>query len=263
MCGIVGAVASDRRVAGEELESSLRLMGHRGPDSAGVYARGRAAVGQTRLAVIDLVTGDPPITNETGAVGVALNGEIYNYRALRAELSQAGHTFTTSGDTEVLAHLAEDCDPIEMCRRLDGMFAFAAYDSAREQLVLGRDRLGKKPLYYWAAGGQLVFASEIKALLVHPDVPRRLSPKAIPAYLTFGYVPTPDTFFADIQSVPPGHVLTRATGRAAPGGALLVAPSRSGRGGGLRGPGRPRTCSACSPEPSSGGWWPMSRSAPS
>jgi asparagine synthase (glutamine-hydrolysing) len=206
VCGIAGVVGADATEA--TVEAQLALLCHRGPDSAGVYARPGGVVGQTRLAVIDLVTGDPPITNEDGDVGVALNGEIYNYRALATELRRDGHRLTTTGDTEVIAHLAEDLEPVELARRLEGMFAFAVWDDRRRRLVLGRDRVGKKPLYFWSGNGRLVFGSEIKAVLEHPAVPRQLDPDAIPAYLTFGYVPTPRTFFAGIQSLPPGHVLT-------------------------------------------------------
>jgi asparagine synthase (glutamine-hydrolysing) len=186
------------------VEAQLDLLLHRGPDARGVFTSGPGCIGQTRLSVIDLETGDPPIANEDGRVGVTLNGEIYNFRALRDELSRRGHRFRTCGDTEVLAHLAEDLAPGELARRLDGMFAFAVWDGHR--LVLGRDRMGKKPLYYWSGGGRLVFASEIKALLAHPWVPRDLDPDALDAYLTFGYVPTPRTFFAGVRSLPPGHV---------------------------------------------------------
>ncbi|MEA2717361.1 MAG: hypothetical protein QOI99_1678 [Actinomycetota bacterium] len=206
MCGIAGAIGTvdvDR----DAVERQLRTLDHRGPDSWGMYARGRAAIGQTRLAIIDLVTGDPPITNEDGRVGVALNGEIYNYLALGDDLRHDGHKLATHGDTEVIAHLAESLEPVALARRLVGMFAFAVWDDRRGRLILGRDRLGKKPLYYWAHGGRLVFGSEIKSVLAHPWVPRDLDPDAIPAYLTFGYVPTPRTFFAGIHSVPPGHVL--------------------------------------------------------
>ncbi len=203
MCGIAGAIGQQdggrRRV-----EAQLDLLLHRGPDARGVFASGPGCIGQTRLSVIDLETGDPPIANEDGRVGVALNGEIYNFRALRDELSRGGHNLRTRGDTEVLAHLAEDLAPAELARRLDGMFAFAIWNG--RQLVLGRDRMGKKPLYYWSGGGRLVFASEIKALLAHPWVPRALDPDALDAYLTFGYVPTPRTFFAGVRSLPPGHV---------------------------------------------------------
>jgi asparagine synthase (glutamine-hydrolysing) len=178
-----------------------------------VFARPGALVGQTRLAIIDLVSGDPPITNEDATVGVALNGEIYNYKVLGDELRRDGHTLATRCDTEVIAHLAEHLDGTHLARRLDGMFAFAVWDDNARRLTLGRDRVGKKPLYYWATNDDLVFGSEIKAVLAHPLVSRDLDPDAIPGYLTFGYVPTPRTFFAGIVSVPPGHVLTFEPGR--------------------------------------------------
>jgi len=164
-------------------------------------------IGQNRLAVIDLVTGDPPVHNEDGSIGVVFNGEIYNFRALREELERHGHAFSTLTDTEVLAHLAEDHEPTGLASRLHGMFAFAIWDGPRDRLILGRDRLGKKPLYYYADRGVFVFASEIKALLEHPDVPSRVDIDAIPTYLSFGYVPSPQTFFEAIYTVPPGHVL--------------------------------------------------------
>lgn len=169
-------------------------------------------MGQNRLSIIDLEGGDPPITNEDGTVGVVLNGEIYNFGELRRRLEAEGHRFTTRCDTEVIAHLAEGLGPVELAAYLDGMFAFAVWDGARERLILGRDRFGKKPLYFWSSAGSLVFASEIKGVLAHPDVTGQLDPSAIPAYLTFGYVPTPRTFYAGIQSVPPGHVLTLEAG---------------------------------------------------
>jgi len=205
MCGIAGAVGAG---ASEDATwSQLKLLEHRGRDASGVFSRGPGSVGQTRLAVIDLVTGDPPFTSEDGGKAAVLNGEIYNYRDLRTTLIRTGHNLRSTGDTEVIAHIAESASAVELARQLDGMLAFAVWDSARNQLVLGRDRLGKKPLYYWSDGDHLVFASEVKALLVHPAVPRRLDHEALPAYLTFGYVPTPRTFFEDIRSVPPGHVL--------------------------------------------------------
>lgn len=181
---------------------------HRGPDAQGHFDGGRGVVGQNRLSIIDLVNGDPPITNEDGAIGAVLNGELYNFRELRDELRHVGHELSSDGDTEVLAHLAEDHDAGSLACRLDGMFAFATWDKQRERLQLGRDRLGKKPLYYWRSPGTFVFASEIKGVLAHPAVPCELDPDAIAAYLTFGYVPTPDTFFGGIKSLPPAHVLT-------------------------------------------------------
>jgi asparagine synthase (glutamine-hydrolysing) len=191
----------------------LATQRHRGPDAEGWFDGGRGVVAQNRLSIIDLVTGDPPMTNEDATIGAVLNGEIYNFRELRDELERTGHRLSSQGDTEVLAHFAERLEARDLARKLDGMFAFAVWDHRRERLLLGRDRMGKKPLYYWCAGGALVFASEIKGVLAHPAVPRELNPRALPAYLTFGYVPTPDTFFSGIRSLPPGHVLTYEPGR--------------------------------------------------
>jgi asparagine synthase (glutamine-hydrolysing) len=211
VCGIAGVVGTGA-VRREDVELQLKLLSHRGPDSAGVFAAGPGIIGQTRLAIIDLVTGDPPITNEDGRIGVALNGEIYNYGDVRQQLVAHGHQLRTATDTEVLAHLAEEDSPASLAQRLEGMFAFAIWDSDRERLILGRDRLGKRPLYYWSDSRNLVFASEIKALLAHPLVPRRLRPDAVGPYVTFGYVPTPDTFYEGIRSVPPGHILVADAG---------------------------------------------------
>jgi asparagine synthase (glutamine-hydrolysing) len=217
MCGISGIVSPGSGDVTRVVEAQIALLEHRGPDAHGAFAFRHGAIAQNRLAIIDLVTGDPPITNEDGSVAVVLNGEIYNYRELREELRGEGHEFGSQGDTEVIAHLAEQLAPTELARRLDGMFAFAVWDERRQRLVVGRDRVGKKPLYYWAGGGRLVFGSELKALFADPSVPHGLDPDAIPAYLTFGYVPTPRTFFEGVVSLPPGHVLTFE-----PGGAPLV-----------------------------------------
>jgi asparagine synthase (glutamine-hydrolysing) len=215
MCGISGSVSA----RGDDTESAVRAVGgqlacqrHRGPDAEGWFGGGRGVIAQNRLSIIDLIHGDPPITDEGRAIGAVLNGEIYNFRNLRAELLRAGHAFSTDGDTEVLAHLAEDHGAVALARRLDGMFAFATWDSRRERLVLGRDRMGKKPLYFWRAAHAFVFASEIKGVLAHPEVPCELDGRALDAYLTFGYVPTPHTFFAGVKSLPPGHVLTLEPG---------------------------------------------------
>ncbi len=209
MCGIAGAF-DPKPGAVVRHDAQLHSLHHRGPDSVGWFERGPVAIGQARLAIIDLVTGDPPITDEDARTGVALNGEIYNYAPLRSDLAGKGHRFSTAGDTEVLAHLAEELEATELARALEGMFAAAVWDDRRRRLVLLRDRLGKKPLYYWTDDRRLVFGSEIKSVLSHPAVPRRLNPRAISAYLTFGYVPTPETFYEGIVSLPPGHVLTIA-----------------------------------------------------
>ena len=213
MCGISGVVAGSERSAQDAVAHQLELLHHRGPDAAGTFGS-PAAIGQNRLAIIDVEGGDPPITDEDGAIGVALNGEIYNFRALRERLTRDGHRFRTRGDTEVIAHLAEDLVGARLARELDGMFAFAVWDERRKQLTLARDRLGKKPLYYWTDRDTLVFASEIKGVLAHSPVPRELEPAAFAPYLGFGYVPTPRTFFRGIRSVPPGHVLTFTPGEA-------------------------------------------------
>ena len=212
MCGIAG-VLDPAGVERESLDARLRLLDHRGPDARGTFGgAGPAAIGQTRLSVIDLETGDPPIANEDGSVGAVLNGEVYNYAELREELAAGGHRLATRGDTEVIAHLAEDLEPVELARRLHGMFAFAVWDARRARLVVGRDRLGKKPLHYWRGGGRLVFGSEIKAVLADPRVPRRLDESVIPGYLAFGYPPAPRTFFEGVHSLPPGHVLVAEDG---------------------------------------------------
>lgn len=208
MCGICGLVGGEPGAAERVVGEQLSRLHHRGPDARGHFSETRGTVAQNRLAVIDLLTGDPPMTNEDGTVAAVLNGEIYNFREIRERLARDGHRLSSRGDTEVIAHLAEVATPVEVARQLDGMFAFAVWDERRQRLVLGRDRIGKKPLYYWSSGGHLVFGSEIKAVLVDSAVPRRLDPGAIPAYLTFGYVPTPRTFFEGVVSLPPGHVLS-------------------------------------------------------
>src|SRR4051794_37973674 len=208
MCGICGSVQTRSDAVARAVEAQLACQRHRGPDAEGYFDAGHGVVAQNRLSIIDLVSGDPPITNEDGTVGAVLNGEIYNFRALRNQLRADGHELSTGGDTEVLVHLAEHQGAREIARKLDGMFAFAVWDRHRERLFLGRDRVGKKPLYYWHSASAFVFASEIKGVLAHPAVPRELDERAISAYLTFGYVPTPHTFFAGTKSGPPAHVLT-------------------------------------------------------
>jgi asparagine synthase (glutamine-hydrolysing) len=233
MCGICGVVAPDERALADVLDAQLPLLEHRGPDASGHFEGRDGSVGQNRLAIIDLVRGDPPVTNEDRSVAVALNGEIYNFRELREELAARGHRFHSDGDTEVIAHLAEELEAVELARRLDGMFALAVWDERRNRLVMARDRVGKKPLFYWWSGGRLVFASEIKAIFADASVPRQLDAGAIPAYLTFGYVPTPRTFFEGVRSLPPAHVLTIE-----PGGEPVVErywePPVAGNGGAVR-----------------------------
>ena len=212
MCGICGVVQADPDDLVKAVAAQIATQRHRGPDAEGWFDGGSGVIAQNRLSIIDLETGDPPMTNEDGSIGAVLNGEIYNFQVLRDDLASHGHAFSSRGDTEVLAHLAESLNAPAVARRLDGMFAFAVWDRRRQRLILGRDRMGKKPLYYSHSAGTFVFASEIKGILAHPDVQRELNPRAIAAYLTFGYVPTPETFFRGIMSLPPAHVLTLDTG---------------------------------------------------
>ncbi|MEA2285832.1 MAG: hypothetical protein QOJ21_1875, partial [Solirubrobacteraceae bacterium] len=212
MCGISGFISGHPERDIPIAERQIALLEHRGPDASGWWAGSRCVLAQNRLAIIDVAGGDPPITNEDGTVAVVLNGEIYNFPRLQEELRAAGHRLATRCDTEVIAHLGEELDPVSLAQRLDGMFAFALWRERDRRLVLGRDRLGKKPLYYFHRGGVFVFASELKAVLAHPAVPRELDREALAPYLSFGYVPSPRTMYEGIRSVPPGCVLTLEEG---------------------------------------------------
>jgi asparagine synthase (glutamine-hydrolysing) len=209
MCGIAGYVGA---VAPELLPAMVKSLVHRGPDDSGIHVDPAAGLGMTRLAIIDLVTGRQPLTSDDGAVALVFNGEIYNYRTLRTELQARGAVFRTQSDTEVILRaweaFGDDC-----VSRLSGMFAFALWDGRRRRLVLGRDRLGKKPLYYWQGEGLFLFASEIKALLCHARIPRALDPEAFHHYLAFGYGPSQRSMLAGIAKLPPAHVAIVEGGR--------------------------------------------------
>jgi asparagine synthase (glutamine-hydrolysing) len=212
MCGICGLVslhggAVDRGLL-EEMNGTLL---HRGPDSGGVHIEEGAGLAARRLAIIDLQTGDQPLTNEDGSVVVVQNGEIYNYRELREELAGKGHSFRTQGDTEVHAHMYEEYGP-RYAERLRGMFAAAVWDVRRRRLVLARDRFGIKPLYYRVGAESLSFASELKALLRQPDFSREIDPDAVEAFLTFSFVPAPLSIFREARKLPPGSVLVWEAG---------------------------------------------------
>lgn len=208
MCGIAGFVAPPGTRANRRLlERMLDTLRHRGPDARGYYVDGRVGLGVARLRVIDLLTGDQPIANEDGSVHVILNGEVYNFLDLRQKLGALGHRFTTRSDTEVIAHAWEEYS--EYCVDFfNGMFAFALWDRRREQLLLARDRMGEKPLYYTLVGGWLVFGSELRAVLAHPAVSRELDLRGLSRYLTYEYVPAPHSILRDIKKLPPGHTLT-------------------------------------------------------
>jgi asparagine synthase (glutamine-hydrolysing) len=212
MCGIAGIALGDRRPVERELvERMCQAQAHRGPDARGVHLADGVGLGIQRLRVIDLLTGDQPIHNEDGSVTVVLNGEIYNYRELRRRLSGNGHRFSTDGDTETIVHLYEERGSA-CVRELHGMFAFALWDSRRRQLLLARDRVGKKPLFYCERPGALSFASELAALMQDPEVPREIDHHAIDAYLAHGYVPAPLSAFAGVRKLMPASVLTYRDG---------------------------------------------------
>ena len=210
MCGIAGIVGG--APTRPTLEAMLSTLEHRGPDDRGVHLADDAALGMTRLAIIDLVTGRQPMSSEDGRATLVFNGEIYNFRALRAELEAGGVRFRTQSDTEVILRLWER-DGEACVERLRGMFAFAVWDARRRTLFLARDRVGKKPLYYWQGGGRFVFASEIKALLRHPGPGRELDWTAFHHYLAYGYTPSSRSAFEGIAKLPPGHTATLVDGR--------------------------------------------------
>ena len=197
----------DGVVAASLLRAMCDRLAHRGPDGDGYYINGSIGLGHRRLAIIDLPGGRQPIANEDESVWVVFNGEIYNYKALRADLAARGHRFRTESDTEVLVHLYEEHGE-SFVDLLHGMFAIALWDARMRALLLVRDRIGKKPLYYseLAAGG-VVFASELDALLVDPEVRRDVDPEAVDAYLSIQYVPAPLSIYKGIRKLPAGHVL--------------------------------------------------------
>jgi asparagine synthase (glutamine-hydrolysing) len=207
MCGIVGICSEVREISSAKLEQACGLMRHRGPDASNVLVDGNVGLGHTRLSIIDLTTAaNQPMVDPSGQVALVYNGEIYNYRDLRKELSRRGHQFHTSSDTEVLLHMYLEYG--EQCLTfLQGMFAFAIWDKRNNMLFAARDRLGIKPLYYSVKGGTLVFASEIKALLVLDENTHHIDRQAFHDYLTFRYTPSPRTLFAGIQKLPPAHFL--------------------------------------------------------
>jgi len=215
MCGICGYFSPHAPAERAALDRMTATIEHRGPDDVGAFVAGAVALGIRRLSIIDLAGGHQPIANEDGSVVLVFNGEIYNYQALRDELAARGHPLRTSSDTEVIVHLYEEMG--ERCvERLRGMFAFALWDRSRGRLLLARDRLGIKPLYLARLpGGGLAFASEIKALLALPEVPRELSPDALGVYLDVMYTPGRGTMFAGIERLPPACTLAiDATGAA-------------------------------------------------
>jgi len=215
MCGICGQLSfqSDRPVERETLSAMCKVLTHRGPDDQGIYVHGQAGLGSTRLSIIDLSGGHMPLSNEDKSVWITYNGEIYNFPRLRDRLERAGHRFSTHSDTETIVHLYEE-EGEDFAGYLNGMFALAIWDQRRQHLILARDRLGIKPLYYAHLADKFVFASEIKALLL-AGVEPRVDPLALHDYLSLNYVPGPRTMVEGIRKLQPGHLLVAdlATGR--------------------------------------------------
>lgn len=215
MCGIYGIVTLGRTVrpSANALRRMAAVTVHRGPDDEGEYTDADIALGMRRLSILDLAGGHQPIANEDGTVHVVCNGEIYNYRNLGETLRAAGHRFRTHSDTEVLVHLYEEHGD-EFVARLNGMFAFALWDARRRRLLVGRDRLGIKPLYYRDSGAELAFASEAKAILAAEDCGAEVDPVALREYLALGYVPAPRSIFRGIRKLPPASLMVCENGQA-------------------------------------------------
>ena len=214
MCGICGftIAAGAGAPATEAVEDMMKSLRHRGPDGSGSHTGPGIVFGHTRLSIIDLQGGVQPMKNGDGSVVVTFNGEIYNYKELQQDLRGRGYRFHTESDTEVLLHAYSEYGD-DFLQRLNGMFAFALWDAREQKLLLARDRMGEKPLYYAEVGGQLVFASELKALREFPGVDLELDLEALDAYLAYGYVPIPDTIYKGIRKLPHAHYLTRQAGR--------------------------------------------------
>jgi asparagine synthase (glutamine-hydrolysing) len=210
ICGIVGnpSAGADRAV----LERMTATLSHRGPDGDGFFLDGSVGLGHRRLSIIDLAGGDQPIFNEDGSVAIVFNGEIYNYKELRPSLIARGHSFKTSSDTEVIVHLYEELGA-DCLRELNGMFALAIWDSRNQSLLLARDRLGEKPLYYTTDGQRLLFGSELKAILAALGRKPEVDALALDDYLAYGYVPAPRTIFKGLSKLPAAHRLLWRAGQ--------------------------------------------------
>jgi len=214
MCGITGIFEFDRRepFPDELIHRMNETIVHRGPDDEGIFSGPGVGMGFRRLSIIDLSTGHQPISNEDGSIWVMLNGEIYNYPELRAELEGKGHQFATHSDTETIVHLYEELG--EGCfARLRGMFAVAIWDSRKRTMLLARDRVGKKPLFYAANSNRIVFGSELKVLLAADGLSREIDHQALSDYFSLGYVPAPKTIYRAIRKLRPGHYLVVSSGK--------------------------------------------------
>src|SRR6185503_10366635 len=208
MCGITGIVTTDRLKEEDRdlLQRMTRMLHHRGPDGEGFYFDEHAGLGHRRLSIIDLDAGKQPMCNEDESVWVTFNGEIYNYLDIRKDLIAKGHKFKTESDTEVIVHLYEEVGE-KFSERLRGMFAIGLWDRNNRRLILSRDRIGKKPLYYAQTGSAIFFASEMKSLLLVPGLERAIDYQAVSDYFSLLYVPAPKSIFKCIRKVKPAHYL--------------------------------------------------------
>ncbi len=211
MCGIAGWINLENKPSQDGGEAVLHAMcermKHRGPDSEGLWVEKQVALGMRRLSIIDLATGEQPVYSEDKSIVVVMNGELYNFREVRADLEKRGHKFETQTDTEILPHLYEEYGE-DMLEHINGMFAFALWDKRREKLLIARDRFGEKPLYYGVFGGKLIFASEPKVLLSNPSVKPEINTQALRQFLSFDYVPAPASIYKGISKLPAAHLLT-------------------------------------------------------
>ncbi len=214
MCGIAGFINSEhgKQANERDLRRMCDVITHRGPDEDGYFVFDNVALGMRRLSIIDLSTGRQPITNEDKSIWIVFNGEIYNFPELRAELEAKGHQFRTKTDTETIVHAYEEWGTL-CASKLNGMFAFAIWDNRRKQLFLARDRIGIKPLYYYADDKRIVFGSELKSLLQLPEVPREVDEKALDLFLTYEYVPAPYSILKGVKKLPQGHILVAKDGK--------------------------------------------------
>lgn len=215
MCGICGKLQLRNNAPPVALEALHRMLGpieHRGPDDSGVYRSGEVGLGHRRLKIIDLNTGRQPLCNEDETVWIIYNGEVYNFVELRSDLIKKGHQFKSASDTEVIVHLYEEYGP-ECVKHLRGMFSFALWDDNTKTLLLARDRVGIKPLYYCQTPGALLFASEVKAILAEGSIAAEIDPASLHCFLTYFYVPGDRTLFKQIRKLEPGHYMVVRNGR--------------------------------------------------
>jgi asparagine synthase (glutamine-hydrolysing) len=216
MCGICGYLHTgdaDRPVAKDLLHRMCAVMTHRGPDDEGIYTDGAFGMGMRRLSIIDLSSGQQPIFNETGRIAIVCNGEIYNFPELRQDLEAKGHRFSTNSDVEVAVHIYEEEGVEGLVSKLNGMYGLAIWDADRRSLLLVRDRLGIKPLYYWLDHRRLAFASELKCLMEDPELPRDFDPVGLNNFLSLNYIPAPQSIYRAVSKLPPAHYLQWRDGK--------------------------------------------------